>query len=509
MKFEILSRLQRSHYNSKSTVYLIWDNWNDYSFYTLFGLVYVDENSKIYEIGSVKIGYFGQKESERKLKINESFETLDDTFFSVGQSDEYYAELNDLGPAVRDFILIGLKDIARDSEIYKKAVKEAVTKISLFRDVSPTSVKGQFRRLAIGGVRLTNYNFKFTNPKIKEDSNTFELSFDVEPESFPPTNIHVLIGRNGVGKTHLINNMINALITNGRQTKTYGKFTTEIDNDETHLFANLISISFSAFDVSKPQPERKDKTLGIQYSYIGLKQVQIDDTIELGPKSTIMLNDEFYNSLYTCKRSAKTERWRKSIEMLESDPLFKEAEIMSLIDKDFDKEGRSKEHILKIFGKLSSGHKIILLTITRLIENLQERSLVLIDEPEAHLHPPLLSAFIRTLSELLTAANGVAIIATHSPVILQEVPKSCAWKLRRRGAEAIAERLEIESFGQNVGVLTNEVFRLEVTNSGFYELINKVAQEKENYEEVIEHFNDQLGMEARAIIMSILANKNR
>ena len=198
-----------------------------------------------------------------------------------------------------------------------------------------------------------------------------------------------------------------------------------------------------------------------------------------------------------------------SVEMLESDPLFKEAEIMSLIDKDFDKEGRSKEHILKIFGKLSSGHKIILLTITRLIENLQERSLVLIDEPEAHLHPPLLSAFIRTLSELLTAANGVAIIATHSPVILQEVPKSCAWKLRRRGAEAIAERLEIESFGQNVGVLTNEVFRLEVTNSGFYELINKVAQEKENYEEVIEHFNDQLGMEARAIIMSILANKNR
>jgi len=67
-------------------------------------------------------------------------------------------------------------------------------------------------------------------------------------------------------------------------------------------------------------------------------------------------------------------------------------------------------------GKLSSGHAIVLLTITRLVE-LDERSLVLIDEPEVHLHPPLLSAFVRALSDLLIELNGVAIVATHSPVM--------------------------------------------------------------------------------------------
>ena len=160
------------------------------------------------------------------------------------------------------------------------------------------------------------------------------------------------------------------------------------------------------------------------------------------------------------------------------------------------------------FKRLSSGHKIVLLTITRLVETLQERSLVLIDEPEAHLHPPLLSAFIRALSELLNSTNGVAIIATHSPVILQEAPKSCVWKLRRAGAEAIADRLEIESFGENVGVLTNEIFGLEIAKSGFYKLLNKAIEVNDNYEEVVDHFNDQLGMEARAIVMSIYSNKN-
>ena len=113
----------------------------------------------------------------------------------------------------------------------------------------------------------------------------------------------------------------------------------------------------------------------------------------------------------------------------------------------------------KLFGNLSSGHKIVLLTITRLVETVEERTLVLLDEPEAHLHPPLLSAFVRALSDLLVNRNGVAIIATHSPVVLQEVPASCAWKIRRTGQAFPAERPDIETFGENVGVLTREVVR--------------------------------------------------
>ncbi len=87
----------------------------------------------------------------------------------------------------------------------------------------------------------------------------------------------------------------------------------------------------------------------------------------------------------------------------------------------------------------------MLLTITRVVETLEERSLVLLDEPEAHLHPPLLSAFIRSLSDLLVNRNGVAIVATHSPVILQEVPKSCAWRIRRIGRQAKIERPTTEN----------------------------------------------------------------
>ena len=161
-----------------------------------------------------------------------------------------------------------------------------------------------------------------------------------------------------------------------------------------------------------------------------------------------------------------------------------------------------------MFRNLSSGHKIVLLSISRLVEYVEERTLVLLDEPEAHLHPPLLAAFVRALSDLLFNRNGVAIIATHSPVVLQEVPKTCVWKLRRHGFNAKSERPEIETFGENVGVLTREVFGLEVTQSGFHKMVSEAVQQNPLFEEVLEKFNNQLGAEAQLIIRALIANNS-
>ena len=96
--------------------------------------------------------------------------------------------------------------------------------------------------------------------------------------------------------------------------------------------------------------------------------------------------------------------------------------------KDQQEFSQRAEALLK---RMSSGHAIVLLTVTKLVETVEEKTLVLLDEPESHLHPPLLSAFTLALSDLLVNRNGVVIIATHSPVVLQEVPKSCVSILRR------------------------------------------------------------------------------
>lgn len=158
---------------------------------------------------------------------------------------------------------------------------------------------------------------------------------------------------------------------------------------------------------------------------------------------------------------------------------------------------------------MSSGHAIILLTITKLVEKVDEKTLVLMDEPESHLHPPLLSAFTRALADLLTNRNGVAIIATHSPVILQEVPRDCVWKLRRNGLVANADRPENETFAENVGVLTREVFQLEVTKSGFHDLLARSVSLDKSFEAIMAEYGGKIGFEGQAVLRSLLSTRDK
>lgn len=490
---------------AQSKAFLVTDNWNDwFKFQTLYALIIFDDAGVRHDIGGVKIGQFQMQKGQLRPELPSKFDELDERFFSLGQDDSYYDDLNKLGDELRNHILAGLRDVAADSELFERALSEEVTKTSLLRTVTPTSVRGQFRRLAQGGVRLSRYQFFYKAPKGKDGGQPpVVLSFEVVPESNPPTNIQVLIGRNGVGKTYLLNLMSRALVDRKASRKQVGAFEWTDNDTGEQLFANLVSVTFSAFDQFEPLPEQKDRTAGIKYSYVGLKRASFKDKGTATPKSPDAFEKEFVKSVRNCLQRPKNSRWRRALEMLEADPIFMEAEIAFLAADGGEEE--FENNASSLFGKLSSGHKIVLLTITRLVETVEERTLVLLDEPEAHLHPPLLSAFVRALSDLLINRNGVAIIATHSPVVLQEVPKSCVWILSRTGYEVTAERPEIETFGENVGILTQEVFGLEVTHSGFHKMLQDAVERESNYNFVLSRFGGELGAEARAITRALLA----
>lgn len=72
----------------------------------------------------------------------------------------------------------------------------------------------------------------------------------------------------------------------------------------------------------------------------------------------------------------------------------------------------------------------------------------------------------------------------------------------------MADRPEIQTFGENVGLLTREVFGLEVTHSGFHKMLSEAIAELPNYSSIVRRFNDELGDEARAIVQGLLAAHN-
>lgn len=493
-----------------NTFYIRTDNWDDWGKYgTLYRVTYIDKNKNHQRIGEVKIGQFGMKDGQRKPAIPDNFETLTEDFFSLGQDDSYYQKLNDLGSDVRDKFLNSLNDIAKNKEIFDKALLEDVTRTSLLRDVARSVAEGQYRRMANGGVRLTPYNFTYTPPAKNADAPVFK--FNIEPDSSPPTNIQVIIGRNGVGKTHAVTSLIKTLFNATDNQGDVNWEESSYDSNEEPSFSNVVFVAFSSFDNFNPCIIYDNENL--KFHYVGIKSCKKNNDnpeIKMEPKSNIDLENDFSKNIkIIVKTEEKRERFIKAINILESDELFKKAEIIHIFyEYDFlEDDNEIIKTAIKIFSKMSSGHKIILLTITKLIVHLQEKSLVIMDEPESHLHPPLLSAFIRALSDLLIDRNAVAIIATHSPVILQEVPKKCVWRIQRTGHITKINRPRIETFGENVGTLTHEIFRLEVTNSGFYKLISDMVDKGGDYDSIIESFGNQLGDEARAIIHSLIATR--
>ena len=482
-----------------------WDDWFTYE--TKYFLSYCDAEGSLVEIGSLKIGQFGMKKGQRRPNIPKKFKTLGPEFFSVGQRKGYYKILQDLN--LTGQVLKGLRDIAYDNDLFRKARDEDVFETSLLRSVKETTVLGEYARIISGAAPLTPYDFRYKGPtQLSAEHEPVELSFKVTPESDPPSNIHVLIGRNGIGKSFMLNAMVRALVTDGADENEDGRFYDEGDLlEEDDIFSSVISVSFSAFDKFEPLSERLVAKSGIGYAYVGLKKKKRSQSDDPGVKNILSLSREFSISARNCLGDGKLTRWQRALDMLESDPIFRVSRISELASIDdleeFQKTASSR------FRNLSSGHKIVLLTITRLVELVAERSLILLDEPEAHLHPPLLSAFVRALSDLLNNRNGVAIVATHSPVVLQEIPADCTWLLERHHTLMTAERPSAETFAENVGILTHRIFGLEVEEAGFYSLIRDAVLSLGSYDDIIERYGGRIGSEGRGLIRSLIAVQNR
>lgn len=498
---------------------LSWNDW--WQFKTTFYVSYVRPDGRAVDIGSVKVAKIDHAYVKDKstggdwTPVPDEFKSLTAGFVSVGQDESYYTNLLEVLGAKAHSVLDDLNDLAYNPQMFQEVHSTPVVNESLLRDVPSTSVTGTYRRIIDGGTDRATYDFTYVKPTRGPEwlVSPLELNFEVHPNSTPPTNVHVLIGRNGSGKTTLLSSLTRAMLGIGNEDD---GFVTGMDGSMPPV-ANLVHIGFSAFDVVDIPVRDDPLEYNVAYAYVGLHYVGAkrdesenpDKAEDLSaPKRTrpaSALGNAFARSAWKVISEKSRDLWRSSLENLESDPNFADAQVSALAEYSLDQEAEFRAEARALFERLSSGHKIVLLSVTRLVETVAEQSLVLIDEPEGHLHPPLLSAFIRTLSDLMQTRNGMAIIATHSPVILQEVPRKCVWRISRNGTIQTADRPDKETFGENVGMLTNAVFGLEVTASGFHRMLREAALAEGSYEAVLQKFDDELGFEARALLRSWFA----
>ena len=218
------------------------------------------------------------------------------------------------------------------------------------------------------------------------------------------------------------------------------------------IFNRVIAISYSAFD-KFTRPE----SVQISYVYCGIRD-------ENGRISQRGLNESYKNNSIRIREAGRQKIW---IEYMK--------EILGDQSPDFIDHQNSEVPIDELkdepLNSLSSGQAILVNFITSLVAWLDPYSLVLFDEPETHLHPNAVSNLFNVFNNALKEFESFAIIATHSPVVIQEIPSKRVLLFERNGNVTTAEKLPIETFGRKYFSNSHAMFlRLSI-----YLLITKVS----------------------------------
>jgi predicted ATPase len=490
----------------------------------------------------VKILRKGQTAADT-LQITKDFDDLDSQFVSVGQSLDYYEHLAQLGEANRDLVLKSLRDVAKTPELQAQFEKEEGWATSLFRDQEPDSIQ-DFLLLA-----RSLLEGDYTSIPSEELQFSFHMSGWEQPLQFDftrrsedpfenwsrspnelPERVIVLIGPNGSGKSTLLARL--ARVAHGTAAnRRSGVFAALGSLSPIGIgFPRIITVSYSAFDSftlpgiapqEEGEPDEREQVVQDvrrgegRYIFCGLRDIALeleeqikesnvpaiaqDRVVRTHLKPIGALAAEFSQTLKLIERYKRTREFRKVFDMLATDPSF------SFWEHGDGLEGLLKADVEKEFLSWSTGQKIVAQIGASLVAHITPRTLVLIDEPEMHLHPPLLATLMHAVRYLLKKNKAFAIVATHSPVVLQESVTRHVYIVQRNGEVAQISRPMIETFGENVGALSSEVFGLNSQVTDFHRVLDQLITEYKTLDAIEVQFKPfGMSLQARAYVMSRL-----
>jgi predicted ATP-dependent endonuclease of OLD family len=141
--------------------------------------------------------------------------------------------------------------------------------------------------------------------------------------------------------------------------------------------------------------------------------------------------------------------------------------------------------------------------ITDYLSSVNKDDLVLIDEPESYLHPQGISNFYHCIRKLTTYTKSYCIIATHSPIIIQETPSKYINILTEVGSQIKVKKPQTETLGQGISTIINEVFKLDYNDLNFFNTLQAFKNKGASLEELEQTLGNKLDFSAKTYFISI------
>lgn len=167
-------------------------------------------------------------------------------------------------------------------------------------------------------------------------------------------------------------------------------------------------------------------------------------------------------------------------------------------EEEYDNYVLNTPRLEELVQQLSTGQLQIFSLITYVCANIHLSSLIIMDEPEVHLHPRLITKFIVAMNELLEMFDSYAIVATHSPLVVRECVKDNVYMMvRSQDNVPTIGKVAFNTFGEDLTTLYENIFDCDERDSYFYKTIKDIVGSinKPSYKKVVEKLKkDNVGL---------------
>lgn len=530
---------------------------NDFGLYSVFDYTYFIDGEEIIS-GWFKVALINSKESsnrfiQNKLKDANSFQFKDGEtgFYSLQQSiQDYRAIVKKLGVDGAKEFLLAINDVvaikkyktnpewitkALDSNAFKNSLSR--TSQSYFAYMNGASVLDGVEYEEIG--KISDLIYLEGEENISGFNVRPPLVFEFNFQSFLPSRVVTLIGKNGVGKSQSLKILVESFVVgNGKIKNRYG---------ERPQVNRLLAIA-TAGEVQNTFPRPRKKSL-IDYRLISHRRSRHNDN-ENGLSGLIV---RLLRSDERIGEYRRIDLFREAIQAIL--PLEKIGLIISETESDtgqilenpqfepmplsefnrinesglLDLSGRVQMAFDPIFldgnnqFPLSSGQISFLRLAAQLCLHIENGSLVLLDEPETHFHPNLITDLMSFLTRILELSGSVAVLATHSAYFVREVPRKQVLVMNRMSDGTVeVVRPRIKTLGAEIGEISFSVFgeqdfgnlietikhkiQTSINSEGFIASDNFAALVDELPSEAIMYLENELKLNVRSKLSSV---KNR
>ena len=260
-------------------------------------------------------------------------------------------------------------------------------------------------------------------------------------------------------------------------------------------------ISYSPFDHYQVDTQGKEPFINYEYSGLMKGEEQMFTTRE-----QVEILAENIKSIYH-----RQYRYASSWEALVNKVIPIDQLNRLITEGDDNEVDVDVEGLNDLCEKASSGETMYLYSISAIMAKIRSDSLIIMDEPEQHLHPRAVTALMHSLYRILERYDSYALISTHSPYVIRELVSPNVMLFKRFGNELNVKRIGIESFGEDVSVLSDMVFDNLRDEKRYEKFIEEIVEKNQfDYDSSVRELQTgpyELSLNAKLLVRTYIEKK--